>query len=80
MTQEPIPQAPDEERRAWSLLASPGSPIKAALHNEIVKRIRAKISEFEEATLSDIPRLQAEVKALRFLFGVIHRNEKLPTK
>lgn len=73
MKLELIELPPNEEARAWSFFKT--SPMQAALHNELVKRIESLREKLETAEKETFPIVQAELKAHRFLFGLIHRKD-----
>jgi hypothetical protein len=69
----------EEERRAWSML--PRHLIQSTLHNELVRKIESLRDDMEKAgEPHKILESQAAIKAHRFLLGLIHRNDKLPTR
>lgn len=68
-----IPVTPDEEARAWNFFNE--SPMKAVLHNELVKKIHDLRDKLEGASTVDVPNLQSEIKATRSFLGLIHRND-----
>lgn len=78
MKQEPIPISPSESGRAWDVFHA--SPMKAVLHNEILKRVATLRDQLESASVEEFIDLQHAIKAHRFLLGLIHRNDPLPTK
>lgn len=73
-----VPLSPAEESSAWSWFAR--SPAKDVVHNEMVRQILTLRDKLEAATPEQVPGLQAEIKAHRFLLGLIHRKDNLPTK
>lgn len=75
---ELVELSPHDEANAWAAFMR--HPIKDVLHNELVKKIEGLRDKLEKAEAKDFQSLQAEISAHRFLFGLIHRNDPLPTK
>lgn len=71
--------APGDEARAWEHFAN-ASPMQSVLHNELMAQIFTLRDKLESATTGEILALQADIRALKTLFGLIHRHDKLPTK
>lgn len=63
---------------AWNRFQD--SPMQRALHNTVVKKICEARLSLEEATPENVLTLQADIRALKLLFGIIHRNDPLLTK
>lgn len=78
MKLEKIPISASEERRAWELFTV--SPARSVLHNELVKEILSLRDKLEAAPSDKFIETQLAIKAHRFLLGLIHRNDSLPTK
>lgn len=73
-----IPLSPEDEARAWNMM--PRHLIQSTLHNEILRKIESLRDGFESATTEEFLDFQAQVKAHRFLLGLIHRKDPLPTR
>lgn len=69
---------PDDEARAWELF--PNSPMQRAMNNFLVKEMTEKRQQVDRMAASDLPKVQAELAALKSLLGFIHRKNSLPTK
>lgn len=74
-----FPLSPEDEARAWAMMHR--HLIQSTLHNEILRKIEGLRDGFESATTPEaFLDLQAQIKAHRFLLGLIHRKDPLPTK
>lgn len=78
MKLELLPQIAPEAARVWEML--PGSPLQKVLHNELVSKILELRGSLEEAKPEQVLEIQAAIRAHKFLFGLIYRNNPLPTR
>lgn len=78
MKLELLDVSPSEEARAWELF--PKSLFYCVLHNEMVKKILALHDTLETTSPENLIKLQSELKAHRYLLGVIHRKDASLTK
>lgn len=72
MRLELFPLTSGEEANAWGWFKT--NSMRHVLSNEVVKRILTIHDELETAAPEKISALQSEVKALRFLHGLVHRH------
>jgi len=72
-----VPLRPDDIHKAWSLL--PGHVIQHVLHNELVQKIASLREKLESVSPDKLSETQAELRAYKFLLGVLHRSDKLNT-
>lgn len=77
MKLELIPIGPDDEKRAWAML--PHHLIQSTLHNELVRKIFALRDTLETTAPQEIAHVQRDLAAHRFLLGLLHRHDNLPT-
>ena len=72
---EPMPLSDAETRRAWQLFN--GSPMRAVLHNELLKKLTSLRAELETVKPEELLCLQNLIEAHKLLFNIIHRNDAL---